>query len=255
MSETDPWKVAKSTIRARIADYSVALLGHSSGSQQAKENAQTAIDVAIDAARAAEAAQHQQEIAAKDEMIGRWTQTGLTLMKFFAAFPVMNESDMPEFLWRAVPTLIRSTRQAAAKAEARLAAVEAERDMLNGALEAAPDAGILSRTIDNLAAERDRLAEAERLATVGTVRSLAARLEQAEETRTAAQAEATRQTDRARQAFEDLKMERQIVEHARTEAAGARMDADAWCREAERLTRERDAFKAACEAWKNQAEA
>ena len=40
---------------------------------------------------------------------------------------------------------------------ARLAAVEAERDMLNGALEAAPDAGILSRTIDNLAAERDRL--------------------------------------------------------------------------------------------------
>ena len=62
MSETDPWKVAKSTIRARIADYSVALLGHSSGSQQAKENAQTAIDVAIDAARAAEAAQHQQEI-------------------------------------------------------------------------------------------------------------------------------------------------------------------------------------------------
>ena len=62
MSETDPWKVAKSTIRARIADYSVALLGHSSGSQQAKENAQTAIDVAIDAARAAEAAQHRQEI-------------------------------------------------------------------------------------------------------------------------------------------------------------------------------------------------
>lgn len=62
MSETDPWKVAKSTIRARIADYSVALLGHSSGSQQAKENAQTAIDVAIDAARAAEAAQHQQII-------------------------------------------------------------------------------------------------------------------------------------------------------------------------------------------------
>ena len=73
-------------------------------------------------------ASHQQEITAKDETIGRWTQTGLTLMKFFAAVPAMNESDMPEFLWREVPTLIRSTRQAAAKAEARLAAVEAERD-------------------------------------------------------------------------------------------------------------------------------
>jgi len=64
-SETDPWaKVVKSTIRARIADYSVTLLGHSRGSQQAKENAQTAIDVAIDAARAAEAAQHRREVAA-----------------------------------------------------------------------------------------------------------------------------------------------------------------------------------------------
>lgn len=69
MSETDPWKVAKSTIRARIADYSVALLGHSSGSQQAKENAQTAIDVAIDAARAAEAAQlrGRSQVAMRDK--------------------------------------------------------------------------------------------------------------------------------------------------------------------------------------------
>lgn len=128
-------------------------------------------------------------------------------------------------------------------------------------------------TVDQAEPEKDLT---EQLAAyVATVRSLSARLEQAEQTRDAAQAEASRQTDRARQAFEGLKMERQIVEHARAEAAGARMDADAWCREAERLrveaerlTRERDAFKgdvgrlaallestrAAGEAWKNQAQ-
>lgn len=110
MSETDPWKVAKSTIRARIADYSVALLGHSSGSQQAKENAQTAIDVAIDAARAAEAAQHQQEIAAKDAMIAQLEENIARQAGYMLA------------------------------ADARLAAVEAERDRLKAALAKADEA-------------------------------------------------------------------------------------------------------------------
>lgn len=81
----------------------------------------------INEAQAAEATQHQQEIAAKDETID-----GLRLV----ALGWEKQRD---------------------EARARLAAVEAERDMLNGALEAAPDAGILSRTIDKLAAERDRL--------------------------------------------------------------------------------------------------
>jgi chromosome segregation ATPase len=111
MSETDPWKVAKSTIRARIADYSVALLGHSSGSQQAKENAQTAIDVAIDAARAAEAAQHQQALRAGDAEIEACKReiARLTQEPFRLA-------------------------QVLSEARARVAAVEAERDRLKAAL-------------------------------------------------------------------------------------------------------------------------
>lgn len=129
MSETDPWKVAKSTIRARIADYSVALLGHSSGSQQAKENAQTAIDVAIDAARAAEAAQHQQHM---DRLTRQAQDISVTIGEAGCrAMPIVD----------GVRWLVDHNLQL----RARLAAVEAERDRLNGALEAAPGGSVPTR--------------------------------------------------------------------------------------------------------------
>ena len=146
MSENDPWKDVErwDVAGTYVERMRVKFAGHPNGGWMRSTD--------IDAARAAtearhqqdrmrwasnlkdQHASHQQEITAKDETIGRWTQTGLTLMKFFAAFPVMNDSDLPEFLWREVPTLIRSARQAAATAEARLAAVEAERDRLKAAL-------------------------------------------------------------------------------------------------------------------------
>lgn len=184
-SETDPW--------AKVRTFDVSTYGDCRmerdyygeiASEQKYQRGEYAWVDEVDAARAAEAAQHRQEIAAKDETIGRWTQTGLTLMKFFAAFPVMNESDMPEFLWREVPTLIRSTRQAAAKAEARLAAVEAERDheqnkadvrgnMLRyiAFVTTGDENGDGQLGVDRLTAERDRLKVALQDVTIGMDRA------------------------------------------------------------------------------------
>jgi hypothetical protein len=154
MSETDPWKVAKSTIRARIADYSVALLGHSSGSQQAKENAQTAIDAAIDAARAAEAAQHQQALVdlrvnyAQSMRLSNETLAD-TLARLAA---VEAERD------KAVAEVCAFSREQGIEAAREIAALEAERGAEVTAHERTIDeltglADNMQRLID----ERDRL--------------------------------------------------------------------------------------------------
>jgi len=118
-SETDPWARLR---RFHCATTYQEMLESPSGS--------FCLWAEADAVRAAEAAQHRQEIAAKDETIGRWTQTGLTLMKFFGAAPRMAEADMPDFLWREVPALIRSLRNTLREANAENATLRAQVETL-----------------------------------------------------------------------------------------------------------------------------
>jgi len=134
-SETDPWKAIQ---RYELVQTNFAYTTDHEMERDAE--GEWARWEAVEAVRAAEAAQHQQAIS---RLTRQAQDISVTLGEAGCrAMPIVD----------GVRWLVDHNLQLRARA-----AVEAERDMLNGALEAAPDEGILSRTIDNLAAERDRL--------------------------------------------------------------------------------------------------